>query len=134
MNTKTMKPAYPLPCCAACGSTNIETTAWIDYRPDGTDRVVNTEVPFSGNEGNYCHDCDDHVDLDYPNTTPAQDRDRQQNNAAREHGPELLDALSSVMTLAHSHFLLKGKTASSSDMAAFTKAKQLIELLTKNVP
>jgi hypothetical protein len=56
------------------------------------------------------------------------------SEAARERGPELLDALRSVMTLAHSHFLLKGKTASSSDFAAFNQAKQLIELLTKNVP
>jgi hypothetical protein len=56
------------------------------------------------------------------------------SEAAREHGPELLDALRSVMTLAHSHFLLKGKTASSSDFATFNQAKQLIELLTNGNP
>lgn len=120
-----------VPCCSQCGGTNVEDTAWVEYREDGSERVSNSEGPLT--EG-WCADCEEEVDLDYPDWTPAQLKQRQQNNAAREHGPELLDALRSMMTLAHSHFLLKGKTASSSDFATFNQAKQLIELLTNGNP
>lgn len=132
MKTKSKKDCRPT--CSKCGGTNVETTSWIEYREDGSERVVNGEGPFGTEEGNWCHDCQEHLDLDYPKTTKSQDRDRQLNDAARERGPELLDALRSVMTLAHSHFLLKGKTASSSDFATFHQAKQLIEQLTNSGP
>jgi hypothetical protein len=119
----------------------VEDTAWIAYREDGSAYVVNGEGPLDGSEGStWCHDCEEHHDLDYPDvgggleSDAARYRQRQQNDAARDRGPELLDALRSVMTLAHSHFLLKGKTASSSDFATFNQAKQLIELLTKGRP
>lgn len=80
------------PTCCECGGHNVETNAWIETRPDGTLAVVNSDGPISGNDGNWCHDCDAHVDLDYPDTTPADDARRQAADAAREAGPELLDA------------------------------------------
>lgn len=125
------------PTCSECGGTNVEDTAWIAYREDGSAYVVNGEGPLDGDDAStWCHDCEEHHALVYPDvgsgweSDAARYRQRQQNDAARERGPELLDALRSVMTLAHSHFLLKGKKASSSDTAAFAKAKQLIEQLT----
>lgn len=81
------------PTCCRCGGHNVETTAWIEYREDGTTAVVNGEGPDTTEYGNWCHDCDDHGDLDYPETTPADDARRQAADAAREAGPELLAAL-----------------------------------------
>lgn len=86
------------PKCSECGGYNVETTAWIEYREDGTEKIVNTEGPLFNEEGNWCHDCDAHVDLDYPESyTPQDDQLRQMNNAAREHGPELLAALGALL-------------------------------------
>jgi hypothetical protein len=148
---KTKTDTRPIPQCCKCGGTNVETTGWIAYRDDGSERVVNSEGPLSGAEGNWCHDCDDHVELHYPYTTPPQDRDRQQNNAAREHGPELLDALLWMLPLAHTHLLgrVRLMNEESQEQAGletdglpsgwelaeqYRKAKQLIEQLTKSRP
>jgi hypothetical protein len=78
------------PTCSNCGGHNVETTAWISYRPDGTAAIVNGEGPFGDEYGNWCHDCQEHLDLDYAGTTPEDDARRQTANAARENGPELL--------------------------------------------
>ena len=58
------------PICCECGGHDVETNAWVAYREDGTEEVVNTEGPISDESGNWCHDCDENVDLDYPDTTP----------------------------------------------------------------
>lgn len=89
-------PATPTdqrPTCCRCGGRSVETTAWIEYREDGTEAVVNGEGPDSGELGNWCHDCDDHVGLGYQATTPADDARRQAAAAARANGPSLVDAL-----------------------------------------
>lgn len=93
---KTATPADQRPTCSVCGGHAVETNAWIEYRPDGTEAVVNTEGPIDGPEGNWCRDCDAHVQLDYPDTTPADDARRQAGDAAREAGPELLDLVAEL--------------------------------------
>jgi hypothetical protein len=85
------------PTCSACGSHNVETTAWIDYDADGIAYVVEGEGPHGDELGNWCHDCDDHVDLDYPTTTPADDARRQAVNAARAHAGEMLELLRAIV-------------------------------------
>lgn len=110
MKTKAKKDCRPT--CCECGGTNVESTAWIEYREDGSERVVNGEGPFGDEEGNWCHDCQAHLEINYPNCTPSQHRDRQLNNAARERGPELLDALIEMLPHAHNHLLGKVKLMS----------------------
>jgi hypothetical protein len=87
------------PVCTQCGGRNVEATRWIEYRPDGTAAVVNGEGP-DDQFGNWCHDCDEHTELDYPETTPADDARRQAAAAAREAGPELLAALAKLLRVA----------------------------------
>ena len=89
-------PATPTdqrPTCSVCGGHAVETTAWISYRDDGTAAIVPGEGPHGDEYGNWCHDCQEHTDLDYPDTTPADDARRQAADAAREAGPELLEVL-----------------------------------------
>lgn len=97
MKTKKQRtPATPTdqrPVCTNCGGRNVETNAWIEYREDGTAAVVNSEGPIGDSTGNYCHDCDGHWPIEFPETTPADDARRQAAGAAREAGPELLIAL-----------------------------------------
>lgn len=81
------------PTCCECGGRNVETTAWIDYDADGVAHIVAGEGPHDDETGNWCHDCQEHVYLDYPTTQPADDTRRQAANAAREHAAELLEAL-----------------------------------------
>lgn len=102
MKTKTKKDCRPT--CSECGGTNVEDTAWIAYRKDGSAYVVNGEGPIDGSEGStWCHDCEEHHDLVYPyvvgglESDAARYRDRQRNDAAREHGPELLAALVALL-------------------------------------
>lgn len=95
MKTKVKKDCRPT--CCECGGTNVETCAWVEYREDMSERVVNSEGPLFGEEANWCHDCDCNVELDYPKTPASVDRDRLQNQAAREHGPELLAALIALL-------------------------------------
>lgn len=93
---KTKQQTAPIdqrPTCSVCGGRNVETNAWIEYRDDGTAEVVNTEGPIGDDNGNWCHDCDDHTPLDFPTTTPADDARRQASAAARANGPELLAVL-----------------------------------------
>lgn len=93
---KRTTPATPTdqrPTCCRCGGRNVETTAWIEYREDGTTQVVNSEGPIDDATGNWCHDCDDHTPIEFPETTPADDARRQVADAARANGPDLLDAL-----------------------------------------
>lgn len=93
---KTKQQTAPIdqrPTCSVCGGRNVETNAWIEYRDDGTAEVVNTEGPIGDDNGNWCHDCDDHTPLDFPTTTPADDARRQAAAAARANGPELLAVL-----------------------------------------
>lgn len=90
----------PVPCCSRCGGTNVESTAWIEYREDGSERVVNGEGPFGDEEGNWCHDCQAHLDITYPDYTPEQHKERQHNNACREHGPDLFDVLVELLDIA----------------------------------
>ena len=137
---KTKKSHDLRPTCSVCGGTNVEDTAWIAYREDGSCYVVNGEGPLDGDYAStWCHDCEEHHDLVYHDIVGGLESnaaiyrrscERIQNDAARERGPELLDALRSVITLAHSHFLLKGKKASRSDYDAFTQAQQLITQIT----
>ncbi len=91
---KTKKKTTPTdqrPVCTKCGGRNVETNAWIEYRPDGTAEVVNTEGPIEDSTGNWCHDCDGHWPIEFPETTPADDARRQEAAAARANGPELLE-------------------------------------------
>jgi hypothetical protein len=86
-------PTDQRPVCTQCGGRNVETTAWIETREDGTYIVVNSEGPITDETGNWCHDCDAHTDLEYPRLTPADDARRAAAATARARGPELLDAL-----------------------------------------
>lgn len=100
---KTKKKTAPTdqrPVCTKCGGHNVETNAWIEYRPDGTAEVVNTEGPIEDSTGNWCHDCDGHWPIEFPETTPADDARRQEAAAARANGPELLAALRALVRLA----------------------------------
>jgi len=81
------------PTCSACGGHNVETTAWIDYDADGIAHVVDGEGPHGDELGNWCHSCQEHVDLDYPTTTPADDARRQAAYAAREYAGDMLQLL-----------------------------------------
>jgi hypothetical protein len=156
MKTKSKKDCRPT--CCECGGTNVEDTAWIAYREDGSAYVVNGEGPLDGSEGStWCHDCEEHHDLDYPDvgggleSDAARYRQRQQNDAARERGPELLDALLEMIPMAHSHLLDRVKLMNDDEQERaalesdglptgwklaedYRKAKQLIELLTKGRP
>jgi hypothetical protein len=133
----------------------VEDTAWIAYREDGSAYVVNGEGPLDGSEGStWCHDCQEHHDLVYPDVGGGLESDAAryrrigQNEAAREHGPELLDALLEMVPMAHSHLLDRVKLMCGEDRergelesdglpsgwelaARYRKARQLIELLTK---
>lgn len=84
------------PTCCECGSHNVETTAWIDYTADGVARIVPGEGPHGDELGNWCHDCEEHVDLDYPTTTPADDARRQAANAAREYAGDMVQLLQTL--------------------------------------
>lgn len=93
-------PATPTdqrPTCSVCHGHNVETTAWISYRDDGTAAIVPGEGPHGDHLGNWCHDCQEHTDLDYPDFTPADRARVQAADAAREAGPELLEALRYVV-------------------------------------
>lgn len=101
MKTKVKKDCRPT--CSECGGTNVEDTAWVAYREDGSAYIVSGDGPLDGCEGGtWCHDCEEHHDLIYPDvgggweSEAARYRDRQQNEAARGHGPELLAVLQSV--------------------------------------
>lgn len=100
--TPALPPAHAdqRPVCTNCGGHNVETNAWIEYRPDGTAEVVNTEGPISDATGNWCHDCDDHHPIEFPETTAADDARRQEAAAARANGPELLAALAKLLRVA----------------------------------
>jgi len=93
-------PTDQRPTCCHCGGHNVETNAWIEYRPDGTAAVVNSEGPIFDASGNWCRDCDDHHPIEYPETTPADDARRQAAEAVREAGPELAAALAALVRLA----------------------------------
>lgn len=81
------------PKCCECGSYDVETTAWVNYRPDGTMAIVPGEGPHGDEYGNWCHDCQEHVHLDYPDFTPEDREAVAAADRAREAGPELLAAL-----------------------------------------
>jgi hypothetical protein len=81
------------PTCPNCGGRNVEDTAWIRYRPDGTAEIVDGEGPCGDEYGTWCHDCQEHAGLVFPETTPADNASRRAADAAREAGPELLKAL-----------------------------------------
>ena len=85
------------PTCCECGSHNVETTAWIEYDAEGVARIVDGEGPDGDETGNWCHDCQEHVYLDFPTTTPADDARRQSANAAREHAGEMLEMLTAIV-------------------------------------
>lgn len=81
------------PKCCECGSYDVETTAWTAYRPDGTAYIVSGDGPDDTKYGNWCHDCQEHVHLDYPDFTPEDREAVAAADRAREAGPELSDAL-----------------------------------------
>jgi hypothetical protein len=95
----TTKKTPRIPYCAECGGTNVTTTAWVEWREDGTERPTNDEGPFCGEDGNWCSDCDEHVEIVYPESmmTPRACKRRMANTAAREHGPKLLQLLRGVL-------------------------------------
>jgi hypothetical protein len=88
------------PTCCECGSHNVETMAWTDYTADGVAHIVDGDPPHSDKFGNWCHECQEHVYLDFPTTKPADDARRQAANAARNNGPELLAALAALVRVA----------------------------------
>jgi len=93
------------PTCPNCGGHHVEDTAWITYRPDGTAEIVNGEGPHGDELGTWCHDCQEHAGLMFPETTPADDARRQAANAAREAGPELAAALAIAVRVLRDHNL-----------------------------
>ncbi len=100
---KTKKKTTPTdqrPVCTKCGGHNVETNAWIEYRPDGTAEIVNTEGPIEDSTGTWCHDCDGHWPIEFPETTAADYARRQEAAAARANGPELLAALAKLLRVA----------------------------------
>ena len=125
----TTTPALPPACadqrpvCTNCGGHNVETNAWIEYRPDGTAEIVNTEGPIGDATGNWCHDCDDHHPIEFPETTPADDARRQEAAAARANGPELLAALRALVRVGS---VAAGPVANS---RAMLQAKYLLDRL-----
>lgn len=95
----TKKKTNRTPYCAECGGTNVTTTAWVEWRDDGTERPTLNEGPLEGIEGNWCSDCDEHTEIVYPPAmlTDKASKMRLANNAAREHGPKLLKMLRDVL-------------------------------------
>lgn len=85
------------PTCCVCGSDNVETTAWINYDADGVAHVVPGDGPHGDETGNWCHECHEHFDLNYPTTTRADDARRQAANAAREHAGEMVELLRAIV-------------------------------------
>lgn len=130
MTTQTTPATYTdqRPTCSRCGSHNVETTAWVQYRPDGTAAVVNSEGPFGDHYGNWCHDCQEHLDLDHPDTTPADDARRQEADAAREAGPELLDLVADLSRSLRSFrdYHREAGPWSDSDAAALEAADEML--------
>ena len=95
----TKKKTHRTPYCAECGGTNVTTTAWVEWRDDGTERPTLNEGPLEGIEGNWCSDCDDHVEIAYPAAmlTDKASKMRLANNAAREAGPKLAAAIGAIL-------------------------------------
>jgi hypothetical protein len=112
------------PTCCECGSHNVETTAWIDYDADGVASIVNGEGPHGDETGNWCHDCQEHVYLDFPTTTPADDARRQASSAARNNGPELLAALAALVRVATVNCSPLGNDADT-----LARARELVDRL-----
>ena len=112
------------PTCCQCGSHNVETMAWTDYTADGVAHIVDGDPPHADETGNWCHDCQEHVYLDFPTTTPADDARRQAANAAREHAGDMLELLRTLTGMAY------GMTLDMIDPAAHAgaidRARQLI--------
>jgi hypothetical protein len=131
-NAKKQTPKVPY--CGCCGSTNVTTVAWVEWRDDGTERPTNCESPISGDEGNWCSDCDEnsedggYVEIIYPESmnTPAASNRRLANNAAREHGPQLLKLLSAVLDAVGDGMIDGGEEGER----AIEKAYELIGKLT----
>lgn len=100
MKTKKPKLIDQRPRCCECGGRNVETNAWVEYRADGTESVVNTEGPISDESGNWCHDCEGNVDLDFSyveKLTPADHAHRQRSQKARDAAAELLAAVEAAV-------------------------------------
>lgn len=88
------------PYCAECGGTDVQITAWIEWRPDGTERVAGSTE--DGDEGNWCPDCEDHTEIVFPTIEPEWlkeewDARRELAEAAREHAPQLLKLLEEIL-------------------------------------
>lgn len=130
---KTAKKTSPkVPYCGCCGSTNVTTVAWVEWRDDGTERPTFDESPISGDEGNWCSDCDaegrdGHVEIVFPEAMSgrAASSRRLRNNAAREHGPQLLKLLSDVLDAVGDGMIDGGEEGER----AIEKAYELIEKL-----
>jgi hypothetical protein len=128
---KSAKKQTPkVPYCGCCGGANVTTVAWIGWRDDGTERPTFYESPISGDEGNWCSDCDaedrdGHVEIVYPEAMSGGEasRRRRRNTAAREHGPELLCAVLAIVAAAK----FGPVTADSIELAT---ARELAEKLT----
>ena len=124
--TTTATNAAPIdqrPTCSQCGGHDVETTAWVTTREDGTLAIVDGEGPFGDEMGNWCHDCQEHLDLDYQQTTPADNERRRKAEAAREAGPELLAALKALVRIGS---ISAGPVGNSRAMIA---AKDLLDRL-----
>jgi hypothetical protein len=106
------------PTCCVCGSDNVETTAWINYDADGVAHVVPGDGPHGDETGNWCHECHEHFDLNYPTTTPADDARRQSANAAREHAGEMVDLLRAIIGPTNGRSTPEDCAACGSAMAA----------------
>lgn len=124
MATKQKTKTPTVPYCGCCGGTNVTTTAWVEWRADGTERLTNSEGPFSGDEGNWCADCDEDVEIVYPESmlTARASKGRLANNAAREHGPTLLRLLRDVLDAI-------GEATVDGDEEAITAAQRFVERL-----
>lgn len=123
-------PTDQRPTCSVCGGHNVEDTAWISYRPDGTAEIVNGEGPLGDDFGYWCHDCQEHNGLDFPTTTPADDAHRQAAAAARAHGPELLDALAALVRAAER--MAASTKAGTVTRAAMIRAEHLVNRCRQN--
>lgn len=93
---KTPKTPY----CAECGGTDVQITAWIEWRADGTERIADSTE--DGREGNWCPECEDNTEIVFPTIEPKWLSDEWEerrilSEAAHEHGPQILKLLEEIL-------------------------------------
>lgn len=49
--------------CSVCGSTDVETTMWVNHKTGKVNGYFCDECIISDKTYNYCNNCNDHVEL-----------------------------------------------------------------------